>query len=125
MRHVIEHFYINEIPKLLTEIKRIMKPSSNLIMETPCMTRIIKAWSEGLMTKEHLCSIIFGFYAIENMRERSLNMMHKIIFDEELAKKILTENNFKDITFEDAPKQFNYDPKYGDYNTAFVIRCKK
>jgi len=125
MRHVIEHFYLDQLPQLFSGFRRVMKDDAELVMETPSLERIMYAWDNGLMKKEHLCGIMFGFYANENWRERTLEMHHKFLFDKGLAQKVLEENQFRDIRFEDAPKQFNYDPKYGDYNTAFVIRCRK
>lgn len=38
--HVVEHFYEWEVPELLTEWKRILKPGGKMILELPCMNKV-------------------------------------------------------------------------------------
>lgn len=38
--HVVEHFYRWEVHDLLTEWKRILKPSGKMILELPCMEKV-------------------------------------------------------------------------------------
>jgi len=38
--HVLEHFYEWEVPDLLTEWKRVLKPGGKMILELPCMDKV-------------------------------------------------------------------------------------
>lgn len=40
--HVIEHFHVWEAPKVIREWVRVLKPGADLILECPCLDKIVK-----------------------------------------------------------------------------------
>jgi predicted SAM-dependent methyltransferase len=125
-RHVIEHFYEDEIKRILEMFCRMLKPETGkLIIETVDFRKIIVGWQTGRMTKELLNHFLFGFYVYEGTREREPYMMHKYVFDHELLRTFLEDAGFDRIRSVKPPKPFNYDPKYGNFFTGMRFEARK
>lgn len=45
--HVAEHFFRHELPEVLTEWKRVLKPSGWLILELPCWDKVQQLIAAG------------------------------------------------------------------------------
>jgi predicted SAM-dependent methyltransferase len=52
--HVLEHFYEWEVPDLLTEWKRVLKPGGKMILELPCMDKVFAYVHNCVTNKEPL-----------------------------------------------------------------------
>ena len=52
--HVLEHFYEWEVYDLLTEWKRVLKPSGKMILELPCMDKVFAYVHNCVVKKEPL-----------------------------------------------------------------------
>lgn len=50
--HVLEHFHYWEVPDMLREWKRALKPGGKLILELPCMDKIIHYMAECLKQRQ-------------------------------------------------------------------------
>lgn len=50
--HVVEHFHLWDVQPLLLEWKRVLKPGGWIVLELPCMDKIIFYMSERLKAKE-------------------------------------------------------------------------
>jgi predicted SAM-dependent methyltransferase len=125
MRHVIEHFYEDEIKQLLTDCRRMLRIDGKLIIETVDFDKIIEAWQMRKLPKGLVNRFLFGFYAYEGTREREPYMMHKYVFDHELLREFLIDAGFKTVHYYPTPKPFNYDPKYGDFFTGMRVEARK
>jgi predicted SAM-dependent methyltransferase len=42
--HVVEHFYVWEVPDILAEWARVLEPGGALILECPCLEKILKLY---------------------------------------------------------------------------------
>ena len=127
IRHVIEHFYEDEIKDMLIRFRNMLKPNAKgkLIIETVDFKKIMLGWQTGRMTKELLNHFLFGFYASERTREREPYMIHKYVFDFELLRDFLMDAGFYTVHNCEVPKPFNYDPKYGDFFTGMRVEATK
>lgn len=45
--HVVEHFFITEIARILTEWRRVLKPAGRLVIELPCWDKVQALISAG------------------------------------------------------------------------------
>jgi predicted SAM-dependent methyltransferase len=125
VRHVIEHFFEADIKTLLKSCHRMLQPGGKLVIETPDFERIVEAWTKGILSKELLNKVLFGFAASANTRERELHMMHKFVFDEALLASFLVEQGFTVESVEKGVRPSDYDPKYGTYVTAMRVVAVK
>ena len=125
MRHVIEHFFEDEIRDLLANCYRMLKDGGQLILETPDFERIVYAWQEGILDKDLLNKLLFGFAAAQNTREREMHMLHKFAFDEDLMIQFLAAAGFQEYEFEKGAKPSDYDPKYGEYLVHMKVVATK
>ena len=125
MRHVIEHFYEDEIEQIIANNYRMLRSGGVFIIETPDFDRIVEAWQKNLLTKQVLNYVIFGFQAGNMTREREAHMLHKYVFDERLLTQFLEKVGFTVIEVEKGAKPSNFDPKYGEYITAMRVTAQK
>ena len=125
LRHVIEHFFEDEIRQLLQNCHRLLQKGGSLIIETPDFELIAEAWFNGALSKQLLNWTLFGFTAHETTRERDIHMLHKYVFDADLLSAFLQEYGFDVATVEKGIKPSNYNPKYGDFFTAMKVMARK
>lgn len=126
LRHVIEHFFEDEIRQLLQNCHRMLQVGGCLIVETPDFERIVEAWHSGALSKQLLNWTLFGFTAHETTRERDIHMLHKYVFDVALLSAFLEQAGFAVTTVEKGVRPSNYNPQYGDFFTAMkVTACKR
>ncbi len=125
LRHVIEHFFEEEIKRLLQNCYRMLQPDGKIVIETPDFDRIVAAWTQGILSKEVLNALLFGFAAAKNTREREMHMMHKYVFDEALLTRFLVEWGFQIIEVEKGARPSDFDPKYGEYLTHMKVVAQK
>lgn len=96
--HVIEHFYLEDVPLVLQEWYRILKPGGIIVLEQPDVVKCAKNFLKGLQeNNEQLWTKlgILGFYGAGRPHEPY--MSHKWgWFPESLAFQ-LKEAGFKDV----------------------------
>jgi ubiquinone/menaquinone biosynthesis C-methylase UbiE len=52
--HVLEHFYRWETESVLTEWIRVLKPGGKLIIEVPCLDKVISIFSRSIALKKEI-----------------------------------------------------------------------
>ena len=98
--HVIEHFYLWEIPPLLAEWKRVLKPGGKLILELPCMDKVLHYMSECLRLKAPM-DIQMTWYALYgDPGHRRVEMMHKWGYTKTMIVEELQQAGFVDVKIE-------------------------
>jgi predicted SAM-dependent methyltransferase len=125
MRHSIEHFFEDEIRQIMQNNYRMLRSGGIFVIETPDFERIMEAWQQGLLSKQILNWVLFGFQAGNTTREREIHMLHKWVFDEALLCDFLREAGFSWFMVEKGAKPSNYDPKYGEYMTHMKVTAVK
>lgn len=70
--HVIEHFYVWEVPNLLREWVRILKPGGKLIIEVPDLEKVVSYMAHGVKDKTLTFWPLYG-----NPESKDPLMLHK------------------------------------------------
>ncbi|MBF0554506.1 MAG: glycosyltransferase [Nitrospirae bacterium] len=90
--HIIEHFDFHEIPKILEEWYRVLKPGGKLFIETPDFLESCRAFVSG---DENFRILLYGhFFA---MPWENAGMVHKFLFTENQLRTNLGWAKFRDM----------------------------
>ena len=115
----LEYFdRIDEIPKILTEWKRVLKPAGILRISVPDFEGIVKVYEkfrdvDGI----GILGPIFGRIEV-NTQEGKKVMHHKTVYDFDSLRRILENNGFENIQ-RYGWKEF-FPEGYDDYSAAYV-----
>lgn len=97
--HVIEHFYRWEVPALLTEWRRVLKPRGKLILELPCMNKVIAYLCAAMKRKEPLSFGMTWHTLWGDPKYEDPLMVHKWGYTSEMLAAVVQEAGFVDIQF--------------------------
>jgi predicted SAM-dependent methyltransferase len=104
--HVLEHFYAWEAEDLLTEWKRVLKPGGKLVLELPCLDKVLqyvaKCVSEKLPMMEWATMHVFW----GDPKYKSVPMCHKWGYTMTSLTELLLTVGFKDPMFENPRYHF-------------------
>lgn len=98
--HVLEHFYVWDVPKLLQEWKRVLKDDGKLILELPCMDKVIKYMMDCVVNDEPMLEGFTWFAFWGDPRHESIEMTHKWGYSISSIIDLLENNGFKNVRIE-------------------------
>lgn len=90
--HVLEHFYLWDVPDLLLEWKRVLKPGGKLVVEVPCMDKILVLFSKPPVILQETFLGLYGDFA-----SKDPNMIHKWCYSRLHLKSALRHAGFRDV----------------------------
>lgn len=98
--HVLEHFYQWEAGDLIQEWKRVLKPDGKLILELPCMDKVLKHMIQCVEQNVPMIANFTWFAFWGDPQYKDPHMCHKWGYSLTSIKEFLENNGFKDIQFE-------------------------
>lgn len=117
--HVIEHFYEWEARDVLKEWHRVLKPGGKLILELPCMDKVVH-YLIDMVTRGLPLSPAFCWFAFwGDPKYRSVEMCHKWGYTYLMLKQVLSDSGFVDIKADKARYHFpNRDMRVVSYKPS-------
>lgn len=104
--HVIEHFYAWEAADLLADWYRILKPGGKLILELPCMDKVI-FYLHTCMQKQAPIHEAFSWFVFwGDPRRRDPMMCHRWGYTKEMMQQALIAAGFAQIEFQEPRYHF-------------------
>ena len=96
--HVLEHFYRYETEDVLKEWVRLLKPCGQLIIEVPCLDKVIKAFVHFMSTRKELNKQATLHRLYGDPAYKDPTMVHKWCFSTAELVNLMEEIGLKDVT---------------------------
>ena len=91
--HALEHLYLWDAQEVLNyEWKRVLKPGGLLVIEVPCLNKILQLFK---IPDLHPSATMWGLYG--DPRFKDPNMTHRWCYSREMLELMLTDYGYKDI----------------------------
>lgn len=87
---ILEHFYYREIPDLLKEWKRALKPGGFIHMVTNNGQAHVNSYAKGEIDVHEFNRMIFGVDLHDGTKHTGIEDLHKILWTEDLVKYFFT-----------------------------------
>lgn len=98
--HVLEHFYYWDVPGVLEEWKRVLKPGARLILELPCMDKVFRLISLAIERQEPLSPVFSMLPIWGDPKYKDPAMLHKWGYFYSSLKVDLVKAGFTGVTLE-------------------------
>jgi predicted SAM-dependent methyltransferase len=99
--HVVEHFYEWEVVPMLSEWRRVLKPTGLLILELPCMDKVFTYIKNCIMANTGFQAQMTWWAMWGDPRYKDPDMCHKYAYTTGLMKQTLEQAGFDRITVEE------------------------
>lgn len=90
--HVLEHFHLWEVPEILKEWKRVLKPKGRLVIEVPCLEKILYWFTQKPLIPRMTWWGLYGDPGYKNP-----DMVHKWCYAKDMLVFHLDLAGFEDI----------------------------
>lgn len=90
--HVVEHFYIWDVPEVLSEWYRVLKPGGKMIIEVPDLDKVIYHIMYGTSIPNFTLWALYG-----DPSEKDPLMVHKWCYNAKSLGKLMEKTGFKNI----------------------------
>lgn len=97
--HVIEHFYEWEVLPMLQSWLRMLKPGGKLILELPCMDKVLSYLVHRLKKNQPISPAMSWFVFWGDPKYQNPLMMHKWGYTQAMLESVVRDAGFSDIQF--------------------------
>ena len=118
--HVLEYFDRNDVINVLTEWKRVLKPSGILRLAVPNFPKLVEVYQSS----KDLSSILGPLYGKWDIGNKEF-IYHKTVYDENSLKNVLEEVGFKNIKIWDWQEFFKEQKDFDDHSQAYYPHMQK
>ena len=118
--HVLEYFDRNDVINVLTEWKRVLKPSGILRLAVPNFPKLVEVYQSS----KELTSILGPLYGKWDIGNQEF-IYHKTVYDENSLKNVLEEVGFKNIKIWDWQEFFKEQKYFDDHSQAYYPHMQK
>ena len=97
--HVVEHIHLWEVPKMLEDWMRVLKPGGAIDLEMPCMEKILLNFFKEPLSSRKTFWGLFGDPGYENP-----DMVHKWCYSVPMIMDILERVGFREVQHLEPPR---------------------
>ena len=116
--HVVEYFDRQQIPSVLQEWRRILKPNGKLRVAVPNFKEISRLYTTENYSLDNFVGLLYG-----RMPMGAETIYHKTVYDFPSLKKVLEKSGFKDIESYDW-RQTSHS-EFDDHSQAYLPHMNK